>query len=49
MLPTGTKLSLRVGVFADNLSTGQFLDWQTRADSAAGGANLSIHEIPGGV
>lgn len=49
MLPAGTKISLRVGVFADNLSRGQFLDWQARADAAAGGANLSIHEIPGGI
>jgi len=49
MLPVGTKISLRVGIFADNLSTGQFLKWQTRADSAASGANLSIHEIAGGL
>ena len=49
MLPTGTKISLRVGIFADNLSRGQFLKWQTRADSAASGTNLSIHEISGGV
>ena len=49
MLPAGTKISLRVAVFADNLSTGQFLKWQTRADSAASGANLSIHEISGGI
>ena len=45
MLPAGTKVSLRVGVFADNLTQGQFLNWQARADSAIGGANLSIHEI----
>lgn len=49
MLPTGTKISLRVGVFADNLTKGQFLKWQTRTDSAFNGAHLSIHEIPGGV
>lgn len=49
MLPGGTKISLRVGIFADNLSTGQFLKWQARADSAASGANLSIHEIAGGL
>lgn len=49
MLPAGTKVSLRVGIFADNLSKGQFLKWQTRTDAAAGGANLSIHEIPGGL
>ena len=49
MLPVGTKISLRVGIFADNLSTGQFLKWQTRSDSAASGANLSIHEIAGGL
>ena len=49
LLPTGTKISLRVGVFADNLSSGQFLAWQARADAAAGGANLSIHELSGGI
>lgn len=49
MLPAGTKVSLRVGIFADNLTKGVFLNWQTRADAAAGGANLSIHEIPGGL
>ncbi|XGV94628.1 MAG: hypothetical protein ACAF41_17980 [Leptolyngbya sp. BL-A-14] len=49
MLPMGTKISLRVGIFADNLSTGQFVGWQARVDAAAGGANLSIHELPGGV
>lgn len=49
MLPALTKISLRVGIFADNLSAGQFLKWQTRADSAGSGANLSIHEIPGGL
>jgi hypothetical protein len=49
MLPAGAKISLRVGIFADNLTKGQFLKWQTRADSAVGGANLSIHEIPGGI
>lgn len=49
LLPVGTKISLRVGIFADNLSTGQFLKWQARADSAASGANLSIHEITGGL
>lgn len=49
MLPVGAKVSLRVGVFADNLSRGVFLNWQARTDSAAGGANLSIHEIPGGL
>ena len=49
LLPTGTKISLRVGIFADNLSSGQFLDWQVRADAAVDGANLSIHEIPGGI
>jgi hypothetical protein len=49
MLPIGTKISLRVGIFADNLTRGQFLKWQTRADSAVSGANLSIHEIPGGI
>jgi len=48
MLPAGTKISLKVTVFADNLSHGQFLNWQTRDDSAAGGANLSIHELSGG-
>lgn len=45
MLPAETKISLRVGIFADNLTQGQFLNWQARADSAIGGANLSIHEI----
>ena len=45
MLPAGTKVSLRVGIFADNLTQGQFLNWQARSDSAIGGANLSIHEI----
>jgi hypothetical protein len=49
MLPAGAKVSLRVGIFADNLSRGQFLKWQTRTDSALNGANLSIHEIPGGM
>jgi len=49
MLPMGTQISLRVGVFADNLNAGRFLNWQTRADSAASGANLSIHEIAGGI
>ncbi|MGV0027504.1 hypothetical protein [Phormidesmis priestleyi] len=49
MLPAGTKVSLRVGIFADNLSKGQFLKWQTRTDSALNGANLSIHEISGGM
>ena len=49
MLPIGTKISLRVGVFADNLTKGQFLKWQTRTDSALNGAHLSIHEISGGV
>ncbi len=49
MLPAGTKVSLRVGIFADNLTRGQFVKWQTRADSALNGAHLSIHEIPGGV
>lgn len=47
-LPEGTKLSLRVGIFADNLTQGTFVKWQARNDSAAGGAHLSIHEIPGG-
>jgi hypothetical protein len=47
MLPAGTKISLRVGIFADNLTQGQFIKWQARNDSAAGGAHLSIHEIPG--
>ncbi len=47
MLPVGTKISLRVGVFADNLTQGTFLNWQTRADSAISGANLTIHEIAG--
>lgn len=46
-LPRGTKISLRVEVFADNLSKGAFLSWQTRSDAAAGGANLSIHELGG--
>lgn len=45
MLPAGTKVSLRVGIFADNLTQGTFLNWQARADSAIGGANLSIHEL----
>lgn len=45
MLPAGTKINLRVGIFADNLTQGKFLNWQTRADSAIGGAHLSIHEI----
>ncbi|MER3432245.1 MAG: hypothetical protein C4288_02150 [Leptolyngbya sp. ERB_1_1] len=45
MLPAETKISLRVGIFADNLTQGTFLNWQARADSALGGANLSIHEI----
>jgi hypothetical protein len=45
MLPAGTKISLRVGIFADNLTQGDFIKWQAREDSAAGGANLSIHEI----
>jgi hypothetical protein len=45
MLPAGTKISLRVGIFADNLTQGNFIRWQARGDSAAGGANLSIHEI----
>lgn len=49
MLPVGTKVSLRVGVFADNLTQGQFIKWQTRSDSALNGAHLSIHEISGGV
>lgn len=49
MLPALTKISLRVGIFADNLSSGQFLKWQTRIDSAGSGAHLSIHEILGGV
>lgn len=49
MLPAGTKVNLRVGIFADNLSKGQFVKWQTRIDSAGSGANLSIHEIPGGL
>lgn len=48
MLPAGTKISLRVGIFADNLNQGRFIKWQARNDSAAGGAHLSIHEIPGG-
>jgi hypothetical protein len=48
MLPAGTKISLRVGIFADNLNQGKFIKWQARNDSAAGGAHLSIHEIPGG-
>lgn len=48
MLPAGTKISLRVGIFADNLNQGEFIKWQARNDSAAGGAHLSIHEIPGG-
>jgi hypothetical protein len=48
MLPAGTKISLRVGIFADNLTQGKFIKWQARNDSAAGGAHLSIHEIPGG-
>jgi hypothetical protein len=48
MLPAGTKISLRVGIFADNLNQGTFIKWQARNDSAAGGAHLSIHEIPGG-
>jgi hypothetical protein len=47
MLPAGTKISLRVGIFADNLTQGEFIKWQARNDSAAGGAHLSIHEIPG--
>ena len=47
MLPKGTKISLRVEVFADNLAKGQFLSWQARSDAAAGGANLSIHELGG--
>jgi hypothetical protein len=49
MLPVGTKVSLRVGIFADNLTRGQFIKWQTRSDSALNGAHLSIHELPGGV
>jgi hypothetical protein len=47
MLPAGTKVSLRVGVFADNLTQGTFIRWQARTDSAASGAHLSIHEIAG--
>jgi hypothetical protein len=49
MLPPGTKISLRVGVFADNLTQGQFVKWQTRNDSAVNGVHLSIHEIAGGL
>jgi hypothetical protein len=49
MLPAGTKVSLRVGVFADNLTQGTFIRWQARTDSAASGAHLSIHEIAGGL
>jgi hypothetical protein len=49
MLPAGTKVSLRVGVFADNLTQGNFIRWQARTDSAASGAHLSIHEIGGGL
>ena len=49
MLPAGTRVSLRVGIFADNLTQGQFIKWQTRADSALNGVHLSIHEISGGV
>ncbi len=49
MLPVGTRISLRVGVFADNLTKGQFLKWQARNDSALNGAHLSIHEISGGI
>ncbi|HTL90176.1 MAG TPA: hypothetical protein VL134_12310 [Leptolyngbya sp.] len=45
MLPEGTKVSLRVGIFADNLTQGKFLNWQARDDSAKSGAHLSIHEI----
>lgn len=47
MLTAGTKISLRVGIFADNLTQGNFLNWQARADCAIGGAHLSIHEIGG--
>ncbi len=42
MLPAGTKVSLKVGIFADNLSKGQFLKWQIRTDSALNGANRSV-------
>ena len=46
MLPTSTKIRLRVGVFADNLSRGQFLDWQVIPNPKRGATDQSSRLHP---